>query len=160
MGMDVYGKKPKNEQGEYFRSNVWYWHPLWDCLDQLHPTICQKCESPHDNSGSGLNAKDSITLAKLLKKDLEDGTIQSYIDQYKAHMDSIPLEDCSYCDGLGVRLWKEADANGQEQSVTKQCNVCSGTLKVSNFATHYHMDYDLVVEFQNFLQNCGGFEIC
>ena len=85
---------------------------------------------------------------------------QAYIEQYKAHMDSLPLEDCKYCDGLGVRVWKEADANGQEQSVTKQCNACEGTLKVSSFATHYHMDYDLVVEFQQFLQNCGGFRIC
>jgi|LakMenEpi03Aug12_release.lakeMendotaPanAssembly.Ray.scaffolds.fasta_scaffold05564_7 hypothetical protein len=160
MGMDVFGIKPKNEQGEYFRANVWYWHPLWDCLEKLHPSICSKCESPHDNSGSGLNAKYSITLAKLLAKDLEDGTIKAYIEQYKAHMDSLPLEDCKYCDGLGVRVWKEADANGQEQSVTKQCNACEGTLKVSSFATHYHMDYDLVVEFQQFLQNCGGFRIC
>ena len=68
MGMDVYGNNPKNEQGEYFRSNVWYWHPLWDCLDQLHPTLCQKCESPHDNSGSGLNSRDATALSKLLKK--------------------------------------------------------------------------------------------
>lgn len=160
MGMDVYGKKPKNQQGEYFRSNVWYWHPLWDCLDQLHPTICQKCESPHDNSGSGLNAKDSITLAKLLKKDLEDGTIKAYIEQYELYMDTLPLEECTYCDRLGVRTWKESDANGQTVEVTKECNSCRGTLKVSNFATHYHMDYDLIVEFQQFLENCGGFQIC
>ena len=30
MGMDVYGKEPKNETGEYFRSNVWWWRRLWD----------------------------------------------------------------------------------------------------------------------------------
>lgn len=156
MGMDVYGTKPKNETGEYFRANVWYWHPLWDCLDKLHPNICGKCESPHDNSGSGLNAKDSITLSKLLKKDLEDGTIQSYIDQYKADLDSLPLEDCQYCDGLGVRSWPQDDGTLK----ASQCNSCNGTLKVSNFSTHYHMDYDLVVEFQQFLENCGGFEIC
>jgi len=156
MGMDVYGTKPKNETGEYFRANIWYWHPLWDCLDKLHPNICGKCESPHDNSGSGLNAKDSITLSKLLKKDLEDGTIQSYIDQYKADLDSLPLEDCQYCDGLGVRSWPQDDGTLK----ASQCNSCNGTLKVSNFSTHYHMDYDLVVEFQQFLENCGGFEIC
>ena len=113
MGMDVFGIKPKNEQGEYFRANVWYWHPLWDCLEELHPSICSKCESPHDNSGSGLNAKYSITLAKLLAKDLEDGTIKAYIEQYKAHIDSLPLEDCKYCDGLGLRVWKETEADGQ-----------------------------------------------
>lgn len=160
MGMDVYGSKPKNEQGEYFRSNVWYWHPLWDCLEELHPILCGKVESPHDNSGSGLNARDSLALSKLLKKDLEDGTIGRYITQYMDHIKSIPKEDCIFCDGLGVRVWKEADANGQEQSVTKQCNACNGTLKVDNFKTNYPMDFELMLEFQVFLENCGGFQIC
>ena len=30
MGMDVYGENPKNEKGEYFRNNVWWWRPLGD----------------------------------------------------------------------------------------------------------------------------------
>lgn len=28
MGMDLYGKKPLNPVGEYFRNNVWWWRPL------------------------------------------------------------------------------------------------------------------------------------
>jgi hypothetical protein len=28
MGMDVYGKEPKSDKGEYFRNNVWWWRPL------------------------------------------------------------------------------------------------------------------------------------
>jgi hypothetical protein len=155
MGMDVYGNNPKNEQGEYFRSNVWYWHPLWDCLDQLHPTLCQKCESPHDNSGSGLNSRDATALAKLLKKDLENGTIEEYIKQYDEHLNSIPLEDCCYCNNQGTRDWDQLDGT----VLTKTCNACNGTLKVKSFATHYHMDLDLMKEFQIFLENCGGFRI-
>jgi NAD-dependent SIR2 family protein deacetylase len=156
MGMDVYGIKPKNEQGEYFRSNVWYWHPLWDCLDQLHPTLCSKCESPHDNSGSGLNARDSLALSKLLKEDLQDGTIDQYIKQYQEALEALPLEDCRYCDGKGTRSWPKED--GTEE--VKQCNSCNGTLKTKSHLTWYNMDLDLIKEFQVFLENCGGFQIC
>ena len=156
MGMDVYGTKPKNETGEYFRANVWYWHPLWDCLETLHPTICSRCESPHDNSGSGLNAKDSITLSKLLKKDLEKGVIEKYIADYDASIAAIPLEDCKYCEGTGNRNWPQDDGT----VTTQQCNSCNGTLKVVAHVAWYHMSLDLMKEFQQFLENCGGFQIC
>jgi hypothetical protein len=155
MGMDVYGRKPKNEQGEYFRANVWYWHPLWDCLHQLHPVICDKCESPHDNSGDGLNARDSLALSKLLKKDLEKGIIEEYISQYYAHMDSLPLEDCKLCNSQGTRDWDQEDGTVK----TEQCNNCKGILKVKSFSTWYHMDLEVMKEFQVFLENCGGFNI-
>ena len=28
MGMDVYGRKPKNKTGEYFRANIWSWKTM------------------------------------------------------------------------------------------------------------------------------------
>jgi hypothetical protein len=156
MGMDVFGINPKNKEGEYFRANVWYWHPLWSCLEDLHPTLCQKCESPHDNSGSGLNSRDSIALASLLKKDLQDGVIEKYITDYYDHINSLPMEDCIYCDKKGTRNWEQEDGT----VLTKECNVCKGNLKVPSFATSYHMDIHLMEEFQVFLENCGGFKIC
>jgi hypothetical protein len=155
MGMDVYGNNPKTESGEYFRSNVWYWHPLWDCLEALHPAICGRCESPHDNSGSGLNAKDSLTLSKLLKKDLENGTIEKYIADYYAAIEAVPLQDCPYCEGTGNRDWDQEDGT----VLTKTCNACNGTLKVKSYVSWYGMDLDLMKEFQIFLENCGGFTI-
>ena len=157
MGMDVFGNKPKNEKGEYFRASVWYWHPLWDCLETLHPTICNKCESPHDNSGSGLNSRDSLALSQLLKKDLENGTIEEYIKQRDEYIANLPKQDCKYCDGKGTRTWLTQD--GTEEEV-KQCNVCHGELQVPSFESMYHMDLSLMKEFQIFLENCGGFQIC
>ena len=76
---------------------------------------------------------ESETIVNVLKKDLEDGTIGRYITQYMDHIKSIPKEDCTFCDGLGVRTWKQQDANGLEEDVTKPCNACNGTLKVDNF---------------------------
>lgn len=156
MGMDVYGSKPKNEQGNYFRANVWYWHPLWDCLENLYPNITSKVKYPHENSGDGLNAKDSLTLSKLLKKDLDNNVVQNYITKYYEYINSLDKIDCSYCDGLGVREFQQLLGD----PITKPCNSCNGTLKVNHHLTWYNMDLDLIKEFQVFLENCGGFQIC
>ena len=35
MGMDVVGRNPSAEAGEYFRANVWSWRPIHDLIVQL-----------------------------------------------------------------------------------------------------------------------------
>jgi hypothetical protein len=32
MGMDLHGKNPTTEEGEYFRNNIWSWGPLADYI--------------------------------------------------------------------------------------------------------------------------------
>lgn len=154
--MDVYGKNPKNQTGEYFRANVWYWHPLWGYFEDLHPTIANKVQDAHSNSGDGLNARDALALSKLLKKDIEEGITEDYIKKYQEELEALPLQDCEFCDENGNRHWNQED--GQVQ--VKVCNACKGEKKVKHFATWYHMDIDLMKEFQQFLENCGGFSIC
>jgi hypothetical protein len=156
MGMDVYGNKPKNEQGEYFRANVWYWRPLWSFVEDIHPAIAAKVPEAHYNSGDGLNAKDSLALANLIKKDLETGVVENYIQHFKEEIEKIPLDDCKYCDQKGYRSF--TDSSGNESM--KPCNACHGTLKVKSVLTWYQMDIEVFKDFQIFLQNCGGFRIC
>ena len=151
MGMDVYGKKPKNEKGEYFRNNVWYWHPLWDyCLTQ-HPDPAAKVEHGHSNSGDGLNSQDSTKLGKLLKQDLLSGKVDSYEQSYKKELDALPMQECTICNSTGIR---------NDQHVQGTCNACKGEGKVEHFAKHYPFVKQNVEEFSEFLINCGGFEIC
>lgn len=35
MGMDVYGRAPTNECGEYFRASIWAWRPIFALLGEL-----------------------------------------------------------------------------------------------------------------------------
>ena len=35
MGMDVSGRKPSSEAGEYFRATVWSWHPIHALIIEL-----------------------------------------------------------------------------------------------------------------------------
>lgn len=151
MGMDVYGNNPSNSKGEYFRNNVWFWHPLWEyCLD-FHPDPAAKVTEGHSNSGDGLNSEDSIKLGNLLKKDLASGKVKSFQDKYTKQIESLPLVECSPCKGTGIR---------NDQYVNGTCNSCSGEGKVKDFQTNYPFAESNVEEFAEFLVNCGGFKIC
>ena len=67
MGMDVYGKNPENESGEYFRNNVWWWRPLAEYVCSIAPDITKHCEYWQTNDGDGLNEAHSIQLAEKIK---------------------------------------------------------------------------------------------
>ena len=57
MGMDVIGKKPKAEVGQYFRNNVWWWHPLWEYVCEVPPALANRVRYGHSNDGDGLRAR-------------------------------------------------------------------------------------------------------
>jgi hypothetical protein len=79
MGMDVFGTKPTAKQGKYFRRNIWHWHPLAECCLDLAPDECRPCECWHSNDGDGLDAEQSVLLARRLQQLLSDGTVAEYI---------------------------------------------------------------------------------
>lgn len=155
MGMDVYGTNPSDQKGEYFRANVWFWRPLWGLVEDLYSEYAEKVPNAHYNDGDGLNSEDSYALALLFKRDIENGTLESYVDEYEKARSSIPKEPCSYCSQTGHRLWPQDDGS----VLQKLCNVCQGSLEVDNFASHYPMHIEVVKEFQQFLEHCGGFQI-
>jgi len=154
MGMDVYGKNPKNESGKYFRNNVWYWRPLAEYVCNIAPDITKYCENWQTNDGSGLNETRSVKLAKKIKEDLKSGIASVYEQTYHDKMQAMPDEDCTTCKGTGFR--KDLSEYGGE---SKPCNGCDQTGKVRPFDAQYPFELSNVKEFANFLENCGGFEI-
>ena len=121
MGMDVYGRNPKNETGEYFRRNVWGWHPLWEYCQDAHPEIANKVEHGHSNSGDGLGSRDSVKLAKLMKEDIRSGFAEKYIKDRQEHLDALPLEDCTYCNTTGKRTWKATHRGKRIRYARRRC---------------------------------------
>jgi len=158
MGMDVYGRKPKNKKGEYFRNNVWFWHPLWSYCESNYPVVTSKCKDGHSNSGDGLNASDAKKLAKLIKKDLENGKAQLYADQYSEWQQSLPKEPCSPCRGTGVYKCKTTN-DGVEIEEERPCGNCDKTGMSEAWAKNYPFALENLKEWQEFLDNCGGFNI-
>jgi hypothetical protein len=161
MGMDVYGRKPKDKKGEYFRNNVWFWHPLWDYCLKMHPIIASKCKEGHSNSGDGLNASDSKKLAVLIKRDLDSGKAELYAKEYKEFVDNIPKETCFCCKGGGKSLVASETLEDGAKEVQKEavCHVCKGEGKTDSWYKYYHFSIDNLREWQEFLDNCGGFNI-
>lgn len=173
MGMDVYGKKPRSKTGEYFRNNVWWWHPLWEYCVTNHPTLIDvnTAEYGHYNSGAGLDAAAARKLGEALLTDIAEGITHRYQEGYYASIAAIPRETCFCCGGTGIRT----DAVGVEmhQNVKELdaelalllgrthgwCNGCNGEGLIDPPETSYPFEVRNVREFAEFLLDCGGFEI-
>lgn len=144
MGMDVYGKKPKNEKGKYFRNNVWWWHPLWEYVEYAFPDIAEKVPYAHSNDGDGLGARDAKILAVKLRKNLKDGKVAEYALERQQILDTAKLEH------------EEA----QKQKAISEGKSLDNFEPEHFWAGSYHFNEENVIEFTEFLENCGGFQIC
>lgn len=156
MGMDVYGLKPKTSLGEYFRNNIWYWHPLWEYCCSIDQTLYDRVPGAHTNSGDGLDAAGSRQLAFKLQEEIKSGRAQEYVRLYEENRQSLPKDPCDFCDENGQRQWHQE--NGE--TYFKECNVCNSTKLVDSWQACYPMSLENIQEFTNFLMDCGGFQIC
>lgn len=174
MGMDVYGKNPKNEKGEYFRNNVWWWRPLWEyCCAVAEEVIPNHvAEHGHYNDGAGLDEDGAIALAKILNEELESGRTEECERKHREYIASLPREECELCGSTGIRTDEVGVQHGmpeRELPIEMQiltgrthgyCNGCQGVGTRESFGTNYPFDTSNVKEFAEFLANSGGFEIC
>ncbi len=107
MGMDVIGRQPKNKIAEYFRRNVWGWHPLADYVLQVAPDTASACKHWHTNDGDGLNAKPSVELAEVLRREIAAGRAAKYVHRRNSILATMPDEECPICEGTGTPgLWR------------------------------------------------------
>lgn len=159
MGMDVYGRNPKSEVGQYFRNNVWWWHPLWDCCEHFFPEITSKVKYAHDNSGDGLNGRDARKLGFYLEKVINDGKVEKYIEAFNQVKEEAEPQTCFYCDNQYALLEQSSDNQGYLFKA-EHCKICKGTGKVSNNIKSYSINLENVQNFSEFLKECGGFRIC
>lgn len=160
MGMDIYGKNPSSEEGSYFRNNIWYWRPLWWFCEHASPKVTAKVSHSQSNDGDGLNAKDTLILAKDIKRCIDDGTLELWALEYQQHKDSLPLQKCTYCNETGFRTWEpNTFQNDTDQPIIKPCNVCKGEGEYKDDLHSYPFSIDNVHNFLKFLESSGGFEI-
>lgn len=164
MGMDVYGKKPKTEVGAYFRNNVWYWHPLWEYCVHVLPDVAGKVQNAHSNDGDGLGFVDSRKLAFALRKSIDSGAAQKYIDERQEYIDDLPTQPC-FCTGVSLSESYSFDGEipfpkSQTKAPNPECHQCKGTGQAPHFESYYFLTLDNISNFSQFLFDCGGFEIC
>ena len=172
MGMDVYGKNPASEVGEYYRQSIWGWHPLWNYVESFHPEFAEQVENAHTNDGDGLEAEPSRQLSLCLKQDLLTGLAKARLDEWEKEKAELPDEPCEYCNSTGIRTDKVGVEHGMDKKELSaeesalygrrigSCNGCNGKGSKRPFVTAYGIELDDIREFADFLADCGGFEIC
>jgi hypothetical protein len=159
MGMDVCGKQPTTEHGEYFCNNVWWWRPLAEYMFEIAPEIAANCRHWHSNDGDGLNGHDSLRLAELLQKEIDSGRTAAYAKCRESELEMAPDERCFLCEGTGTRKPVPECGAGDPTKGGIPCNGCAGHGYTRAWATKYHFSVENVREFVTFLRGCGGFEI-
>lgn len=172
MGMDLFGIKPSSEKGIYYRSNVWYWNPLWTYVIVHHQSLL-----PGDstegfyNQGYELDEFQAFALGTELLADFHNGIIAAYQIEFNTMKSEADLLECEFCNGTGIRTDPIGVANGfldreldpaMQIIVGRQygtCNACSGFGKRESNISSYVFDLENVRNFGLFSISSGGFSI-
>lgn len=134
MGMDVYGRKPTTDAGEYFRANIWSWRPIHELIEKANVLPQKMVEDMGFNDGAGPDAEQALLLAYQLENMLEG------------------MEDDNT-----FMLTDEID--GPVAAMLSQFKE-QGIEIVSPRGPVYQADVSQVKEFIEFCRHSGGFEVC
>jgi len=172
MGMDVYGKNAQSKAGEYFRNNVWSWHPLWDYCTERHDDVIEDHEGlGSSNDGFSLDEDQALTLANRLFDDIENGDTEKYRIRYYEDLSDLPRTDCEHCNVTGIRDDQVGVAHGMPNRELDEatailvgrthgwCNACQGVGTREPWQASYDFSVENVNDFAGFCMNSGGFEI-
>lgn len=171
MGMDVYGKSPTDEKGEYFRANAWWWGPLWSYCCEVSLAARRLGDRGQYNDGYGLDATDAAALAAALRKELAAGRTAIKERARVAAIDRMPARVCALCDGTGTRnkpvpnepcLFTDAYPTPNEVAgifPRGECNGCGGKGRLPPWEASCGFSAEFVQRFAEFLEHCGGFAI-
>ena len=146
-------EKWDDEPGHYFRTSRWWWRPLTNYISQIDPTIASQCTRWWSIEGEGLNEEQALALAKRLREEHISGRLAQYARDYDQRLNSLPLQDCTVCEGT-----RNSIPSPQSGPSDQQCTACQGSGKTKNRECNYHFSEENVMNFANFLEHCQGFE--
>lgn len=152
MGMSVYGQNPKGKIGERFHNNCWFWRPLWDFVfDQCADIISEDdYRAGHYNDGHLISAQKAERIARRLMALCANGRVLDVEREYREAQEKLPDEKCVYCHGTGTRT---------DMVVSGGCNACHGKGARRPSSTYYQFEAENVLEFAEFCEQSGGFQI-
>jgi hypothetical protein len=158
MGMDVKGRKPKDNKGEYFRANVWSWRPIHFLMDvanslsPINPIVNEDLwKAMEYNDGAGLDNQNSCDrLADAFEKLLNNPkTIESFglvVSKKSGKCSEMRISfpvDNDYCiDSRDGHFVKKGETIPNEYLISPYC-----------------VNENHLREFIEFLRSCGGFSV-
>ena len=160
MGVDISGRKPKTNEGDYFSSNWWGWRPILAISEAA--MISSKLD--YDTSYWGSNDGKGLRTQKQCDK-LADAIELLISNNYNEYLteddDRIYIVMGSWCEaGTGKFIGSEREHILNQQYeygslLFRPVVTPDGTLVESSHST----SLGRIKSFVTFLRNCGGFEI-
>jgi len=163
---NLLGKYEDENPGVYFRANVWFWRPIAEWLVKNIEVLDE--EDIHGlsyNEGHIINENVAKIIGSTIKHHDEEGFIDEWIQHNKILQALRDKQECTICDGTGVRRDQIAIDVGLEPFTKNgiegyKCNACNGEGVKEAFENNYPYSKKALVEFGIFASQSGGFQIC
>ena len=133
MGMDVRGRHPKNKKGEYFRASITAWPPILELIKKVGADIIDTETIFAMGYNDGAGPKDGATCEELASR------LKEYLNRFP----------------VATQITGKSQTGSVEQLRRDLEDLgfrVRGDLK-------FEADRKLLVEFIDFLENCGGFAV-
>jgi hypothetical protein len=162
MGVDISGKKPTTNEGDYFSSNWWGWRPINTICELAAYNSKLKIDFSYwgSNDGKGLRTqKQCDKLADAIELLISENP--QYNDNLSDDDDRIYIAMGSWCEaGTGKFIGSEREhvLNQEYEYGTllfRPVVTPDGSLVESSHST----SLGRIKQFVTFLRGCGGFEI-
>ena len=176
MGMDVYGRAPEKEWGEYFRSNVWWWRPLWNYTAEIDRFYSEQKNanqliseelftSGHHNDGEGLEThEDCRELVQRLQWSIDEGLLAEYQKEIDESIKVAKENNAKVEKEFEALKKKVAKVTGKDNLVPRDYpedlhDEWNAIYSKRDSRDSYPFSQEHVEEWIKFLKYCGGFEI-
>jgi hypothetical protein len=160
MGVDISGRKPKTEAGDYFSSNWWGWRPIL----AISEAAMLNSKLDYDTSNWGSNDGKGLRTQKQCDKlaDAIELLISNNLNEYLTEDDDrIYIVMGSWCEaGTGKFIGSEREhALNQEYEYG---DILYGPIVAENgtmVESSHGTSLGRIKAWITFLRNCGGFKI-
>lgn len=160
MGVDISGKNPKTEEGDYFGLNWWGWRPINAICEMAAYDSKLKIDFEHWGSNDGKGLKTQKQCDKLA--DAIEQLISTKLNEsINNDEDRIQIVLGSWCEaGTGKFIDSETQLKLSQQfeygSLLYTPIVAENGMMVESA---HSTSLGIIKRFINFLRGCGGFEI-
>ena len=193
MGMDLYGLNPKeaklkkpeegapdnygeiwakdyeayqNQEGTYFRNNVWWWRPLADYVIEHTGCVDKKdADSWHMNDGHKVSDAEANAIADQLEFLIKSGHTEAFAHDYEQER-----KECEEHNQKLEVLFKKLKEKVEKETGKKNLapidypkadhDEWNRIYKMQKHTASYPFSVENVKRFIAFCRSCGGFEIC
>ena len=165
MGFDLYGNKPENEKGDYFRNNVWWWRRLADYVCEYTGVVSEKDKEQWQyNDGHEVSKEEAIQIANQLEHLIKTGHAQKYAEQVRKE-----IEVAEATNEKVEKIFDQLKAKVEE--ATGKTNLAPAeypkefkeewdkTYELRDSRASYPFNINNVKEFIQFCRNSNGFRI-